>query len=119
MRKIQNAFIAILLLSFSCADHNIGPKNTCSVRDPAKNLLWLKAEITWREQHANELSKYFFIQHGKYKGESVFIYNNCCPMCDTIIQIFNCEGEELFIHDDHEIKDLEILWSPEDFECKL
>jgi hypothetical protein len=116
----------ISLMAFSCEKEKdcITPVNICAVDNPTQNLPWLKAEIQRREQSGSEVEKYFYIQQAEYKGQTVFIYNNCCPMCMTIVPVYNCQGEQLFYlgqvtGETEQLKNIKLLWKPANFACTL
>lgn len=112
-------------MAFSCEkEEAIALTSICAVTNPTEELGWLKAEIENREQSTSDINKYFYIQQAEYNGQAIFIYNNCCPMCNTIIPAYNCQGELLFYlnQDTEESKKIEntkIIWQPEDFACTV
>jgi hypothetical protein len=128
---------AILLLAASCHDDDdrICVLNTCLVKDPVTELAWLKAEADGINNLPNDLAKYFFISIAVYKENTVFMVENCCPVCDTMPPILkNCTGEPIgFLSDfpstlnymgtiiesvnPNLIDDKQILWRPNNFAC--
>jgi hypothetical protein len=68
---------------------------TCRTKDPKNDLQWLKEAITAMEADTSELAKYFFIEQATYKGETVFVFSNCCPTCNTVVNVFDCKGKLL------------------------
>jgi len=122
MRKILLFATLISLMAFSCEKEGCMPSNTCGVTNPTEELGWLKAEIADREQRTSDFNKYFYIQQAEYNGQTIFIYSNCCPMCNTIVPVYNCQGELLFYlnqdpEKDKEIKSEKVVWKPADFAC--
>ena len=125
MKRIFLFAAAISLMAFSCdkEENYIAPLgNACSVNNPAEDLAWLKAEIQRLEQLNSDIAKYFYIQQAEYKQQTVFIYNNCCPMCGTIVPVYNCQGELLFYLSDkpEEVKNIKnqtVIWQPKDYAC--
>jgi hypothetical protein len=108
--------------------------NTCLVKDPLTELDWLKAEIADRESNPSDLSKYFFISMAVYEGNTVFIFDDCCPMCDTISIVYNCTGEQIGYKGDivdtitwqgytivgissSSLKDSKVIWKTADHNC--
>jgi len=117
MKNVLLILGIILTLAFSCKDQ--GPDLICNVNNPTEDLPWLKSEIERRKQSQNDISKYFYIEQGEYNGQTVFIYNNCCPMCNTILSVYDCNGKKLFDLDSTiEIKNIKKIWVPEDFPCQ-
>jgi len=86
------AFLFIFM-AFSCdKEDKIVGSNTCSVINPAQDLPWLRdkiAEITSQDPAYN----YSYIQQADYQGQTVFIFGNCCPNCNTTVPVYNCQGE--------------------------
>ncbi|MDB5261344.1 MAG: hypothetical protein JWQ14_625, partial [Adhaeribacter sp.] len=84
MKKIFLFSLVVSLMAFSCEkEESYLASNTCKVNNPTAELAWLKAEINRREQNPTYVAKYFYIQQAEYKQQTVFIYNNCCPVCGT------------------------------------
>jgi hypothetical protein len=116
MRTILN--ILFFLCTLACHDKNDSDL-ICDVANPAKDLAWLKAEIETREKSTSDLNVYFYIQQGEYQGQTVFIYNNCCPMCNTIISVYDCSGAKLFdMSNDIKIDNVKTLWKPNGNPCQ-
>lgn len=125
MKKILLFATVIGLMAFSCEkeeDQIRLSSNTCSVIKPTEELAWLKAEIQRQKQSTSDVAKYFYIQQAEYKQQTVFIYNSCCPMCMTIVPVYDCQGELLFYLSDkpeesQNIKNAKIIWKPNNFAC--
>lgn len=115
-------FFSILVLSFACKDDD-NTTTTCGTNDPVNDLGWLKAEIELRESNKESGAyQYFYIQQATYLGQTVFIYNGCCPMCGFYVPVLNCSGQEIFQLDAENSKSLRnvrLLWAPEEFQCVL
>ncbi len=117
--KHAAAFLIVISMIISCKKEEVDPdKNTCGVVSPVTELDWLKQEIARREQDTTDLNKYFFIQQGSSNGQTVFIYNNCCPFCSTVLLVYNCEGENIKIAPQG-IGDVKVIWSPANFACQI
>jgi hypothetical protein len=124
MKKIFLFATLIGLMAFSCEKENdcVVPAATCSVTNPVTDMAWLKAEVQRREKSGSEIEKYFYIQQAEYNGQTIFMYNNCCPMCGTVVPAYNCQGELLFYlgqkpEEDKKIRNTKILWKPNNFTC--
>jgi hypothetical protein len=118
MKKlIYNAFIICLL--FACTDHNNPSRlsNTCSVDNPAEDLPWLKQKISEMEASPNTTTKFASVLMGTYDGETVFIFDNCCPFCDMMIFVYNCDGQIMDNVDSGMVTKPKIIWKPADFAC--
>ena len=112
-------FLLIVLLALSCKD-KVQPSFTCDVKNPIEELPWLKTEIDRREKSTSDVEVYFFIEQGEYNNQTVFLYNNCCPMCSTITPVYDCSGTKLFdLSPGIEIKNIKIIWKPEGCPCQL
>ena len=124
-------FILPLSLAISSCEYCdvIHPEESddCSVDNPVEDLVWLCDEIRDREQQPqSDLTQYFYIAQSKYEGETVFIYGNCCPTCNTIVPVLNCEGEQIGLlgHQEENIdyrvlEQAVIIWKPADHSCTL
>ena len=118
----------ILLLSFlglvGCANDDIDlpAKAACDVNNPIEDLAWLKSQIDEIKNNQSDISKYFYIEIAEYQNQTIFISNNCCPICNTIVPIYNCEGEGLGLLGGEikqsEITNVKVIFSRNDFPCK-
>ena len=124
--------LLLLFLSFTTAacencdpGEVVGP--ACSVENPVEELAWLRDEIQARlQQPTSEYTQYEYIAQTEYRGETVFVYGNCCPNCNTIFSVFNCSGEQIsqlgYREEDIDFGILEqavMIWKPEDYSCTL
>ena len=122
LKSLIGLLLAIFFIQVSCGDDD-GLDSACGTDNPIENLEWLAAEIENIE--SNEvLAQYFFITTAKYRGQTVFIFDNCCPFCGTVITVLDCEGELIGIvgpgEDDIDFSLLEndrILWKSENAAC--
>jgi hypothetical protein len=125
MKRIFLLAVVITLMAFSCEkEENCMPfgSNTCAVNNPIEELEWLKAEIERREQNTSDIDKYFYIQQAEYNRQTIFIFNNCCPMCNTMVPAYNCKGKLLFYLGDKpeeskKIKNTKVIWKPQNYAC--
>lgn len=90
MKKLIIIFL-FLSIAFSCQDPE-GPES-CGVENPTENLPWLKETIEGLMN--SELGVYFYIVEGRYEGNTVFMVQNCCPFCSSVVSVTNCEGQNL------------------------
>lgn len=98
----------------------------CSVENPTEELAWLRKEIQAREQDPNDYVDYQYIVQAAYEGETVFIYRDCYPYSNSIVQVFNCSGELLgylgYREEDIDFAVLEnvvTIWRPATSKCSL
>lgn len=69
------------------------------------------------------LSSFFYFETAELDHRQVFILQNCCPNCGTIVQVFNCSGEVIgILGDDIALKELDnirLFYTPENFQCNV
>lgn len=123
MKKIF-ILIFILTLSQSCSndDEDVPVISACDVNNPIEDLPWLKAQVNQIIENNSDVSKYFYMEITEYEGGTIFIANNCCPICGTIVPVYNCEGASLGLLNDviksDEIKNSKIIFKRNDFTCQ-
>jgi hypothetical protein len=125
MKKLLLLLAAFQLMAFSCDTETCidGPGNTCSVTNPTEDLPWLKEKIADMQQSDPPFAAYFFISQALYENKTVFIFGNCCPHCNTVVPVYNCQGELLFFAHERtdfqqKAKNSHIIWQPENFACQ-
>jgi hypothetical protein len=91
MYKVFYLLLFVLCTASACNNEDSSPRQTpCSVNNPARDLPWLKEKVgALRAQD----SSYEYIQQATYRGQTVFVFENCCPHCNTIVPVYNCRGE--------------------------
>lgn len=101
-------------------------KTTCGVTNPAEELSWMKTKIAELKQTGLYEVGQVYIWQTEFNGETYFIFDNCCPNCDSILLIYTCEGEDVstnptitdYVYSyDKSLKN--VIWSPENFSCNL
>ena len=117
--------LLICVFSLLCCDDDttdVPVIDACGVDNPIENLSWLRSLADGINQNESDVAPFFFIEMGEYEGETIFILNNCCPICGTVIPVYNCEGEFLsFLNDEIKIADItnsRIIFRREDFYCE-
>ena len=121
--KLVTACITLFLI-LSCADDdsNFPLITPCEGTNTIEDLDWLKSLIEEKESDESDLSKYFYIEIAEFNSETVFIDNNCCPVCNTVIPVYNCEGEFLdFLNSEITmgLKNRRVIFKKDDFACSL
>lgn len=116
--------IFLTLGNISCEKDDNGLNNTCNVSNPIEELDWLKQKVEELEETDSDILQYFYITQTEFKTKTIFIFPNCCPFCNTIIQVFNCEGETIgYIGDGNFdstiLENDKIIWKPENFSCDI
>lgn len=96
---------------------------TCG-ENALSELDWLRQEIQKRRQDSSEDAKYCYITKASVNGQTVFLYEDCNPLINKVIPIFDCQGNELGFWGDpnfqpEHIKDKTIIFSPSDFACRF
>jgi hypothetical protein len=119
----------ILLFSFLCLlscsnDDNLPIISACNVANPIEDLAWLREQVVELKKTDSDLAQYFYIEQAEYQNESIFISNNCCPFCNTIVPIYNCSGETIGLLGDEDfnlsnISNRTIIYRPSDFNCEI
>lgn len=116
-------FLVLIGALASCSDSDDNIVSGCGVNNPAKDLQWLKTEIDRRNENPTEDMKYCYILHAEYDGEAVFVYQDCNPLINKIIPVFNCDGTIINGPNNpitfDELQNQKIIWKPNDFECQL
>jgi len=116
------AFFIIVTLFFSCSDNDDTVEAACGVDNPIEELPWLKAEIASRESKTTDISKYFYIAQATYNSQTVYVYEDCCPVCNTAVLVYNCKGELLGqVHAEitrKSLKNSKIIYKPDNFACE-
>tara|TARA_R110002126_G_scaffold145902_1_gene291831 strand:+ start:142 stop:525 length:384 start_codon:yes stop_codon:yes gene_type:complete len=125
MKKVALLILALIFTLSSCKNDDDNLNNTCNVSDPIKNFGWLKEIIIDIEQ--SSLTDEFYISQAIYKGETVFIVGNCCALCNSVITVHNCEGEQIarlgyddgndFVINFDILERDSIIWSSPNFIC--
>ena len=120
--KKHSVVLLVLLILFSCSDNDDKIGEACGMVNPPENLTWLKNEINNRELNTSDLTKYFYISQANYNSQTVFVYDNCCPICNTFIVVYNCAGDSIGqVHADiqrEDIKNPKIIYKPQNFACE-
>ncbi|MCJ7467585.1 MAG: hypothetical protein MUO53_12935 [Maribacter sp.] len=113
-----------LMLAFPLAvacSHDLDD-TTCATNDPANDLEWLKEEIAAIASDTSDFAKYRLIEQATFKGATVFVISNCCPNCNTVVDVFDCRGKllgQLYAEIPFEkIRDSKLLFKRDDSPCK-
>lgn len=129
MKKLSYLIMLIFLAGFSCQEKAEEPTfEACGVKNPVNELTWL-AEITSTSEPSG-LGSYFYITQAEYSGETIFLMRNCCPYCNTVITVYNCEGTllgvvgrnseidtDLILIDASSILNERTIWKPVNSSC--
>ncbi len=114
----------MLLTVISCDndDNELPIVASCDVANPIQNLEWLKSLVESKRADESTLAKYFYLEIAEYENETVFIDNNCCPICNTVVPFYNCDGELLGTLNSEinaDFRNRKIIFKRDDFECSV
>ena len=116
-------YVGLTVCLFACESDE--PPMGCGVGRPAEELAWLREDIQQKEASPEEYTKYQHIAQAEYEGSTVFLYLNCDPSANSVVQVFDCGGEQVGILGDREgdvpfsmLVNATTLWRSEDSECQ-
>lgn len=124
MKKLSAilCFMLSIILFSACTEQG---EPEIFVLDPT--LGWLNEKILQIEGSTNELNQYTYINTEIYDGGRVFIFISCCPYCNTVMTVYNLEGEflgiiSLYGNDsipNADISDQKLYWKPKNSVCNV
>jgi len=109
----------ILMVIFSCEKDNL-LKNTCGVKNPTKDLVWMKNDIKFIEQLSPEESQFISITMAKYNEETVFFSIYCDPTVEAVFPVRNCTGKTIGYWGEipqEDLKDQQVIWRSANCVC--
>lgn len=122
-KKIFNPLLLTLFMGlaliFSC-EKNPFADNTCDVKNPLKDLDWMKRDIAFIEQLSPEESQYITITMATYNGETVFFSIYCDPTIDAVFPVRDCIGKTIGYWGEipqEELKDQQEIWRSKNCIC--
>ncbi|WP_111669851.1 hypothetical protein [Algoriphagus litoralis] len=121
MKKVLLLFLIISSLISSCSEEDLDPVQACNTNNALVELPWL-AELIEAQEQSEIGKKYSYISKGIYQGETIFSLQNCCPFCNSIYLVINCEGETLGYLgsggiEPSSITDWEVIWKSSENTC--
>ncbi|WP_396637082.1 hypothetical protein [Maribacter sp. R77961] len=123
MKKLVFLVGFLGLLSCSTDDLGLPIIAACDTSNPIEDLDWLRAQSDDIKNNQSDIAQYFFIEIAEYQDQTVFISNNCCPICNTVVPVYNCEGEFLdFLGGGIPIGELSkraTIFKRDDFSCQI
>src|SRR5690606_5920718 len=92
--KLITALFTLIMIAFSCHKDNDDEflLMACDLSNPIEDFEWLKNVIDDLEQTGNGE---FYISQGTYNDKTIFIVANCCAVCNTIVPVYYCDGENI------------------------
>lgn len=122
MQRTLLLFCGLVLLCCDDDDNDVLTIPACGVDNPIEDLPWLRSLVDEIKENESDVAPFFFIEIAEYNGETIFISNNCCPICGTVVPVYNCEGEFLsFLNDEITITDIRnsrVIFKRDDFPCQ-
>jgi hypothetical protein len=123
MKILKNPLIIMIcsgiMLVLSCEKDSL-INNTCNVKNPVKDLEWMRNDIKFIEQLSPEESQYITITMAKYNGETVFFSIYCDPTIEAVFPVRNCSGVTIGywgeINPD-DLKDQQVIWKSKNCVC--
>lgn len=123
MKKLILPFVLLISLSFSCQEETI-PSTACQIENPVQELDWLNVII--EDLESSSLTVYMYISQAKIETKTVFLVQNCCPFCNTVTPVYDCEGVLLGNLGSGEkginqadLKNSKVIWKAENFSCNI
>ncbi|GAB3219082.1 hypothetical protein GCM10027454_07910 [Algoriphagus aestuariicola] len=121
MKKLLYSLSFLVLLTVSCSD-DPDPIRACNVEN-AMDLVWLQELIVETEEF--EIGRdYSFITMGIYDSQTVFVLQNCCPLCNSVYPVYDCSGNSLGVIGSagvpfEEITDRKVIWKSSNNSCNI
>jgi len=82
--------------------------------------------IEQQEIDNTEWAQYAYIVQATYKSNTIFIFGNCCPLCNIIVPVKNCLGETIGTMgygEDHveydQLQNKTTIWKSKNSLCEL
>jgi hypothetical protein len=122
MRRKHIAFMIIVPFFAGCTSDDVQNSDkelTCGFVNPTADLMWLKAEIASLEATKSVVYPYIYLVHGELNGETVFVFENCCPFCDSAPIVYNCHGEPVQFQSGQTLQKVKVIWRPDGFQCLI
>lgn len=113
--KTMTRILPILMLAFLFSCQEPESPNNCAVANPVEDLPWLKDAI--KTSVDLNLTEYFYLVQGTYKGATVFTFLNCCPFCRFVPQILDCEGNVITNASITDVMNQKVIWRPAESVC--
>ena len=105
--------VAVSLFVFSCQPQE--EPQICNVDKPLTELVWIKDLLATAA--ASDLSIYSYLIQGSFQEQTVFILGNCCPFCNWMPVVLDCQGEAIPQATLFQVEDQQVIWRPEGSVC--
>jgi hypothetical protein len=121
MNRVVKISILLLLL-ISCKEENI-ISNYCNIINPISDLNWISVRIQELEQNSYTTSQYYYLTQAIFKNETIFVFGNCCPFCNSVSVVQSCTGQIIGVLgmdiDMNELNEAEVIWKHPDSTCTI
>jgi hypothetical protein len=111
--RLLNLLLGVTLILYSCQQQE-EPK-ICNVEVPLTDLIWLKNLLTTAAD--SDLSIYSYLIQGSYQNQTVFILGNCCPFCNWMPVVLDCQGNPVQQATLFDVMDQKVIWRPKESVC--
>ena len=118
--KWTKLYLLSFLFLLGCNESEI---TSCESDNPINDLEWLSDDIEGLKTDQESL-KFQIISRAVFEGNTVFLFGNCCPSCNTVTSVKNCLGEQFGIIGNQDggipydaLKEIETVWKSEDSAC--
>lgn len=122
MRYSLYLFAFLICLNFSCSEDS-EPIEACATDNVLEDLPWLVERIEELEK-SDFGQEYSFISKGTYQSQTVFIFQNCCPNCNSVFTVQDCSGNSLGTFgtggiQTSEVTDMTVIWKSSKNSCNF
>jgi len=122
MKRIILLIGFLSLLACNNDDLDVPVIAACNTTNPIEDLAWLKTQVNEIKNGESDTFKYFYIEIAEYQNQTIFVSNNCCSICGTVVPIYNCKGEQLgFLGGEittDELTNKKTIFRRDDFPCQ-
>ncbi|MGB3149065.1 MAG: hypothetical protein WBB27_00265 [Maribacter sp.] len=126
MKKAWFSIISLGLIVTGCNNDDLDMPviSACDVKNPIENLEWLGAEVEKRKNNTSEDALYCYIEQATAGNETIFIYNDCNPLINKVLPIYDCSGNSVGLLGDENfatntITKRTIIFKPSNFKCQI
>lgn len=111
--RLLYLLLGATLLLYSCQQQE--EPQICNVEEPLTDLIWLKTLLTTATD--SDLSIYSYLIQGSYQNQIVFILANCCPFCNWMPVVLDCQGNPVQQATLFEVMDQKVIWRSKGSVC--
>ncbi|HEY5746271.1 MAG TPA: hypothetical protein VIU12_09365 [Chryseolinea sp.] len=117
--SLLSLFLLAIAVACHCDKNEPEPAIVCGVVNPTENLPWLKAIIDDYKKDLSGFTKYQYVLQSTYEGNTVFVFGDCCPFCNSMILVKDCEGNPVEAAAGDETGPTTVIWKPENSTCEF